>query len=113
MDHISNVLHRQPPFEEVFISLYHVAKMFACKDIFAKPSMAHPRKARVGMKSRDLQRKALCVHYTIYAERNQDSKYEYCPHNFKVLLKIYYERRRTDVELRMGIQKPSVSERTI
>ena len=61
--------------------------MFACKDIFAKPSMVHPRIARAGVKPQDLQRKALCIHYTIYAEINQYRKYEYCPHNFKVVSK--------------------------
>ena len=113
VDHISNLLHRQPPFAEVFILLYHEAKMFACKDIFAKPSMVHPRIARAGVKPQDLQRKALCIHYTIYAERNQYSKYEYCPHNFKVVSKNYRERRKSYVEQQMGIRKPSVSEGTL
>ncbi len=50
--------------------LYHEAKMFACKDIFAKPSMVQPRKARGGRASKSLRSNYFCTHYNINTPAN-------------------------------------------
>ncbi len=51
--------------------LYHEAKMFACKDIFAKPSMVQPRKARRGNVPKSLRSNDFCTHYNMKSSKNQ------------------------------------------
>ena len=59
----------QQPFLRL---LYHEAKMCACTNIFAKPSMPQPREARGGVSREGVLSSPSCGYYTMTFEKTQE-----------------------------------------